>query len=103
MLWLDHGRPCRRFVFAITCSGHEYNIVYSTAMGLPALSHIWTTRCVQGLFLRDRYLSLDCMHISVYGLLPTCKPKMGMSDSEHVRICDLCQESNPLVLMFCTP
>ena len=28
------------------------------------MSHIWTTRCVQGLFLRDSHQGLDCMHIS---------------------------------------
>jgi|RhiMetdeSRZDD1v2_1073273.scaffolds.fasta_scaffold21535_6 hypothetical protein len=29
-----------------------------------AVSHIWTTRCVQGLFLRDSHQGLDCMPIS---------------------------------------
>ena len=28
-----------------------------------ALSHIWTTRCVQGLFVRDSHQGLDGMHI----------------------------------------
>jgi hypothetical protein len=34
------------------------------AAGWRVVSHIWTTHCLQGLFLRDGSQGLDCMHIS---------------------------------------